>query len=52
MKGIKRFAVIVAFVASLVLPSLQLAVGTSLADLDISPAPVWACENPQPFGGC
>lgn len=52
MKGIKRFTVVAALLASLLLPSLQLAGGTSLADLKISPAPAWACEDPLPSGGC
>ena len=49
---VRRVVVAAILLASLLLPTLRLATGSSLADLQLSTGTVWACENPDPAGGC
>lgn len=52
MKGIRRFLVAAALIASMLMPTLRFVGGPSLAGLHLDAQPVWACENPLPSGEC
>jgi len=48
----KRVVIAAALLASLLLPALRLAGGPSLAETRVLPETAWACEAPNPSGGC
>ena len=50
MKRIKRLLLALAFLVSISVPTLKLA--TTSAGVDLQPAQAFACEAPNPNGGC